>query len=78
MRVIIYCDMTAKMSFAAEVRQVKTMADMTVTVSLNLPEYHIAEAQRLLAMIGDMVTVVITGDVQDGSEDHGRSTGKRR
>jgi hypothetical protein len=57
------------MIFEAEVRQVKTMADMTVNVTLNLPEYQMAEAQQLMAMIGDMVRVeiklAITGDKRD-------------
>lgn len=45
------------------------MADMTVNVTLNLPEYQMAEAQQLMAMIGDMVRVeiklAITGDKRD-------------
>ena len=46
-----------RMKFSAEVRQVKTMADGTVNVTINLPEYHLSEAQAIMAMIGDMVSV---------------------
>lgn len=55
------------MRFEAEVRQVRTCADMTVNVTFNLPEYQLAEAQQLLAMIGDMVTIEcqITGAIVD-------------
>ena len=48
-----------QMNFDAEVRQVKTMVDGSVNVTLNLPEYHVAEAQLLMAMIGDMVSCEI-------------------
>jgi hypothetical protein len=37
-----------KIEFVAEVRQVKTMADGTVTVILNLPEYCIEQGKRFI------------------------------
>jgi hypothetical protein len=43
------------MQFECEVRSVKTCVDGSVNVTFNLPEYHVAEAQALLAMIGDLV-----------------------
>jgi hypothetical protein len=43
------------MIFQAEVRQVKSLVDGTVNVTFNLPEYQLAEAQQLMALIGDMV-----------------------
>lgn len=64
-----------RMKMEAEVRQVKTMADMTVNVTLNLPEYHIAEAQQLLAMIGDLVAVeihLVGGEMVDGKPERKR------
>lgn len=43
----------------AEVRQVKTMADKTVNLTLNIPEYCLPQAQILMGWIGDMVKAVI-------------------
>ena len=43
----------------AEVRQVKSMVDGSVNVTLNLPEYCIPQAKTLLGWIGDAVKVVI-------------------
>ena len=63
------------MKFEAEVRQVKTMVDHSYNVTLNLPEYQTAEAQALLAMIGDMVTVAIQ---IAGINHDDRPTSKRR
>ena len=57
------------MNFEAEVRQVKTMVDMSVNVTLNLPEYQLSEAQQLLAMIGELVSInlelIATGKQSD-------------
>jgi len=67
------------MNFSAEVRQVKTMCDGTVNVTLNLPEYHLGEAQQLLAMIGEMVTCAIAGcdDDRRQSSDDSRLTTRK-
>ena len=45
------------MRFEAEVRQIKSMVDNTYNVTFNLPEYQVAEAQALLAMIGELITI---------------------
>jgi hypothetical protein len=45
------------MLFECEVRAIKSMVDGTVNVTFNLPEYQLAEAQQLMALIGDMVQV---------------------
>ena len=45
------------MQFEAEVRQVKTMADRTTNVTLNLPEYQLREAQEFVALIHEMIIV---------------------
>ena len=50
------------MQFEAEVRQVKSMVDGSVNVTFNLPEYHVSEAQQLMAMIGDMVRCDVIAD----------------
>jgi len=43
----------------AEVRQVKTMVDHTITITLNLPEECLPQAQVLLGWVGDEVKAVI-------------------
>lgn len=43
----------------AEVRQVKTMADGSVNITLNLPEYCLPQAQVLLVWVRSQVRVVI-------------------
>jgi len=44
--------------FVAEVRQVKTMADGTANVTLNLPEYCIDQAAWFMKHQGEMVKSV--------------------
>ena len=54
----------------AEVRQVRTMADGSVNVTLNLPEYCLPQAQVLLAWVrGEVRAVVeiVDQEVTDGS-----------
>ena len=58
------------MRFEAEVRQVKTLVDRSINVTLNLPEYQLTEAMALMAMVNDMVLVsvdcsVIAGQIHD-------------
>lgn len=43
----------------AKLRQIKTMADGTFNITLNLPEYCITQAQKLLEWVGHEITVVI-------------------
>jgi hypothetical protein len=43
----------------AEVRQVRTMADGTVSVMLNLPEYCMPQAQALMGWVHSQVRAVI-------------------
>lgn len=42
-------------TFQAEVRSVKTMADGTVTITLNMPEYCLEQAKRFIDWHGLMV-----------------------
>ena len=44
-----------KIEFQAEVRAVKTMADGTINVTLNLPEYCLEQAKRFIDWHGLMV-----------------------
>lgn len=43
--------------FDCELRQIKSMADGTVNVTVNLPEYHIKDAKTMLDWLGGMMTV---------------------
>lgn len=43
----------------AEVRQIKTMADGSVNLTLNLPEYCMPQAQVLMGWVNEMVDAVI-------------------
>jgi len=57
------------MKFEAEVRQVKTLVDRSINVTLNLPEYQLTEAMALMAMVNDMVsvdcTLIVGGNLED-------------
>ena len=55
--------MTAKpIKFECELRQVKTMADHSVNLTLNLPEYHSGAAAELIRYIGQMAQAVLVVD----------------
>ena len=45
--------------FDAEVRQIKSMADRSFNLVLNIPEYNIEQVQQLMTMLGDMVVVAM-------------------
>lgn len=51
-------DEVKAVEFVAEIRQVKTMADHTVNVTLNLPEYCIEQAAWFMQHQGEMVRIV--------------------
>lgn len=51
-------DAIKAVEFVAEVRQVKTMADGTANVTLNLPEYCIDQAAWFMKHQGEMVKSV--------------------
>lgn len=51
--------------FVAEIRQVKTMADHTVNVILNLPENCVQQAAWFMQHQGDMVRSVTGIEVDD-------------
>lgn len=52
----------AAVEFEAQVRQVKTMADHSVNITLNLPEYAIAQATWFMDKIDESVRCVVVGD----------------
>lgn len=52
--------------FRAEVRQVKTMADHTVNIILNLPEDCIEQAKVLMDWLGlEVGAVIVSPDADD-------------
>ena len=57
--------------FVAEVRQVKTMADHTVNLTLNLPEYCVKQAAWFMQHQGEMikgVSILVDGTAMDDNE----------
>lgn len=63
----------------AELRQVKTMVDHTVNVTLNLPEDCIEQVKVLLDWLGLEVGVVIANtDLIAGEEQEHGSKGRKR
>ena len=51
--------MDKPVKFEAEVRQVKSMADKSFNLILNIPEYEIEQARELMGMLLDHVAVAI-------------------
>ena len=45
--------------FEAELRQVKSMADHSFNVTLNVPEYCLPQVKELMGWLADEVKVVI-------------------
>ena len=45
--------------FAAEVRQIKTMADHSINLTLNVPEYAIEQMRVMLGWLQDQVKVLV-------------------
>ena len=63
--------------FEAEITSMKSRVDHTYTITLNIPEYHLAEAQRLMGMLGDMIAVaVVKIDETDKSGKSGEYGGR--
>jgi len=54
-----------KIEFQAEVRAVKTMADGTVNVTINLPEYCLEQAKKFIDWHGLLVKVTTELEQQD-------------
>lgn len=57
--------------FVAEVRQVKTMADHTVNLTLNLPEYCVKQAAWFMQHQGEMmkgVSILVDNRATDDNE----------
>jgi len=48
--------------FEAEMRQVKSMADNTYNIVLNVPEYCLPQVQTMMGWLKSLVTVVMAQD----------------
>lgn len=46
----------------AELRQIKTMADGSVNVTLNIPEYCIPQVKAMMDWLGEQIRAVIEVD----------------
>jgi N-acetylmuramic acid 6-phosphate (MurNAc-6-P) etherase len=55
--------------FDAEVRSIKSCADRSFNLVLNIPEYQIDEAQKLMKMLLDHVAVAIV-KANDGKKNN--------
>lgn len=54
--------------FEAELRQIKTMADGTANVTLNLPEYSMPQAQEMMGwLLGRVRVVAILVEDKEGN-----------
>jgi len=57
--------------FEAEVRQVKSMADRSYNLILNIPEYELEQARELMGMLLDHVAVAIVKVSENNKEKYG-------
>jgi len=53
--------------FEAEMRQVKSMADNTYNIVLNVPEYCLPQVQTMMGWLKSLVTVVMAQDDISGN-----------
>jgi len=52
-------DEVKAVEFEAELRQIKSMADHTYNVTINVPEYCLPMVQTMMAWLGGLVNVVV-------------------
>jgi len=50
--------------FEAELRQVKSMADGTYNITINVPEYCLEQVQTMMGWLKDLVRVVMAKEQQ--------------
>ena len=67
--------MAEALKFECEIRQVKTMVDRSVNVTINLPEYHMREAAILMEHINELAGIAIVLIDPDSRSESG---GKRQ
>ena len=59
--------------FEAELRQVKSMADGTCNIVLNVPEYCLEQSQTMLGWLKDLVRVVMVSSDTESNKNGTRS-----
>ena len=50
--------------FEAELRQVKSMADGTYNITINVPEYCLEQVQTMMGWLKDLVQIVMVKEQQ--------------
>ena len=63
--------------FDAELRQIRSMADHTFNVIINVPEYNIEQVQQMMTMLGDMVAVAMIEVSENQEEEKSKRVSKR-
>ena len=63
--------MDKAVKFEAELRQVKSMADKSFNLILNIPEYEIEQARELMGMLLDHVAVAIVKVAKSDDKEYG-------
>lgn len=48
--------------FEAELRQVKSMADGTYNITINVPEYCLEQVQAMMGWLKELVQIVMVSD----------------
>lgn len=48
--------------FEAELRQVKSMADGTYNITINVPEYCLEQVQTMMGWLKELVRIVMVSD----------------
>jgi len=48
--------------FEAELRQVKSMADGTYNITINVPEYCLEQVQTMMGWLKELVIIVMVSD----------------
>jgi hypothetical protein len=62
----------------AELRQIKSMADHTYNVVLNVPEDCLEQVQVMMAWLGDEIGVVAVNQTRTNGLDGGKTDGRTR
>ena len=62
--VLLMVEKPVAVEFVAEMRQVKSMADGTYNIVLNVPEYCLAQTQTMMAWLKDMVHIVAVKEAE--------------
>ena len=58
----MYLAKPVAVEFEAEMRQVKSMADGTYNIVLNVPEYCLPQAQTMMGWLKELVHIVMANE----------------